>query len=167
MFDINLGLTVWTTLVFLALLGILWKFAWGPVLGAVEAREARIQGALDRAASEREAAEKLLAEHREQMADARRQAQQLVAEGREAGDRLRQEIEERARSEGRVLIERARETIEREREAAVEMLRRESVELALAAAARLMEERLDEAADRELVTGYLDRLARLDGDIEA
>lgn len=167
MFDINLGLTVWTTLVFLALLGILWKFAWGPVLGAVEAREARIQGALDRAASEREAAEKLLAEHREQMADARRQAQQLVAEGREAGDRLRQEIEERARSEGRVLIERARETIEREREAAVEMLRRESVELALAAAARLMEERLDEAADRELVTGYLDRLARPDGDIEA
>lgn len=167
MFDINLGLTVWTTLVFLALLGILWKFAWGPVLGAVEAREARIQGALDRAASEREAAEKLLAEHREQMADARRQAQQLVAEGREAGDRLRQEIEERARSEGRVLIERARETIGREREAAVEMLRRESVELALAAAARLMEERLDEAADRELVTGYLDELARPDGDIEA
>lgn len=167
MFDINLGLTVWTTLVFLALLGILWKFAWGPVLGAVEAREARIQGALDQAASEREAAEKLLAEHREQMADARRQAQQLVAEGREAGDRLRQEIEERARSEGRVLIERARETIEREREAAVEMLRRESVELALAAAARLMEERLDEAADRELVTGYLDQLARPDGDIEA
>lgn len=167
MFDINLGLTVWTTLVFLALLGILWKFAWGPVLGAVEAREARIQGALDQAASEREAAEKLLAEHREQMADARRQAQQLVAEGREAGDRLRQEIEERARSEGRVLVERARETIEREREAAVEMLRRESVELALAAAARLMEERLDEAADRELVTGYLDQLARPDGDIEA
>lgn len=167
MFDINLGLTVWTTIVFLALLGILWKFAWGPVLGAVEAREARIQGALDQAASEREAAEQLLAEHREQMADARRQAQQLIAEGREVGDRLRQEIEERARSEGRVLIERARETIEREREAAVERLRRESVELALAAAARLMGERLDEAADRELVTGYLDELARPDGDIQA
>lgn len=167
MFDINLGLTVWTTFVFLALLGILWRFAWGPVLRAVEAREARIQGALDQAASEREAAERLLAEHREQMADARRQAQQLIAEGREAGDRLRQEIEERARTEGRVLIERARETIEREREAAVEALRRESVELALAAAARLMGERLDEAADRELVTGYLDEVARPDGDIRA
>ena len=167
MFDINLGLTVWTTIVFLALLGILWRFAWGPVLRAVEAREARIQGALDQAASEREAAERLLAEHREQMADARRQAQQLIAEGREAGDRLRQEIEERARNEGRVLIERARETIEREREAAVEALRRESVELALAAAARLMAERLDEAADRELVIGYLDEMARPDGDIQA
>ncbi len=167
MFDINLGLTIWTTFVFLALLGILWKFAWGPVLRAVEAREARIQGALDQAASEREAAERLLAEHRVQMADARRQAQQLVAEGREAGDRLRQEIEERARTEGRVLIERARETIEREREAAVETLRRESVELALAAAARLMRERLDEAADRELVIGYLDEVAGPDGDIQA
>ena len=167
MFDINLGLTVWTTFVFLALLGILWKFAWGPVLRAVEAREARIQGTLDQAATEREAAERLLAEHRAQMADARRQAQQLMAEGREAGERLRQETEERARTEGRVLIERARETIEREREAAVETLRRESVELALAAAARLMRERLDEAADRELVTGYLDEVAGPEGDIRA
>ncbi len=167
MFDINLGLTIWTTIVFLALLAILWRFAWGPILAAVEAREARIQGTLDRAASEREEAERLLAMHREQMADARRQAQQLIAEGRDAGEKLRQEIEERARAEGRVLIERARETIEREREAAIEALRRESVELALAAAARLMEGRLDEAGDRELIVGYLEELAWPGEDIRA
>ncbi len=167
MFDINLGLTIWTTIVFLALLAILWKFAWGPVLQAVEAREARIQGTLDKAASEREAAARLLAEHREQMADARRQAQQLVAEGREMGDKLRQEIEERARTEGRVLIERARETVEREREAAIEALRRESVDLALAVAARLVEEHLDEAGDRELIVGYLEELARPGEEIHA
>ena len=86
MFDLNLGLTVWTSFVFLALLGILWKYAWGPVLAAVEARESGIQDTLDRAASEREEAGKLLAEHRQQMADARRQAQQLIAESREAGE---------------------------------------------------------------------------------
>ena len=159
MFDVNLGLTVWTGVVFLVLLGVLWKYAWGPVLSAVDAREKRIQGTLDQAANEREEAARLLAEHKEQMADARRGAQQLIAEGREAGEKLRQDIEEKARAEGQVLIERARETIEREKESAIEALRKESVDLALAAAGRLMQESLDEAKDRELIMGYIDDLS--------
>lgn len=159
MFDLNPGLTVWTTFVFLALLGILWKYAWGPILAAVEARESRIQDTLDQAAKEREEAAKLLAEHRQQMADARRQAQELIAESREAGDRVRQDIEEKARVEGQALIERARESIQREKEAALDALRRESVDLALAAAAKLMQETLDAAKDRELVMGYIEELS--------
>ena len=159
MFDLNLGLTVWTSLVFLALLGILWKYAWGPVLAAVEARESGIQDTLDQAANEREEAGKLLAEHRQQMAEARRQAQELIAEAKEAGEKVRQDIEEKAKVEGQALIERALESIEREKEAALEVLRRESVDLALAAAAKLMHESLDEAKDRELVMGYIDDLS--------
>ncbi len=159
MFDVNLGLTVWTSFVFLALLGILWKYAWGPVLAAVEARESGIQDTLDQAANERKEAGKLLAEHRQQMADARRQAQQLIAESREAGEKVRQDIEEKAKVEGQALIERARESIEREKDAALDALRRESVDLALAAAAKLMHESLDEAKDRELVMGYIDDLS--------
>ena len=158
MFDLNLGLTVWTSFVFLALLGILWRYAWGPVLAAVEARENGIQDTLDQAANEREEAGKLLAEHRQQMADARRQAQQLIAESKEAGDKVRQDIEEKARVEGQALIERAHESIEREKDAALDALRRESVDLALAAAAKLMRESLDEAKNRELVMGYIDDL---------
>jgi F-type H+-transporting ATPase subunit b len=113
MFDLNLGLSVWTTFVFLALLAILWKFAWGPILGAVQAREDGIQKTLDRASHERSEAAKLLEEHRQQMADARRQAQQMVADGKEAGERVRQDIEEKARAEGEAMVERARESIER------------------------------------------------------
>ena len=166
MFDINLGLSVWTTLVFLSLLGILWKFAWGPMLAAVQAREDGIQDTLDQAAKERGEAAKLLAEHREQMADARRQAQQMIAEGKEAGERVRQGIEEKARSEGDVMIERARESIEREKDAALDELRKESVDLALAAAAKLLQESLDEKKDRELVMGYIDELSS-GGEIKA
>ena len=47
LFTVNLGTTAWTAAVFLALLGILWRFAWGPILAAVDAREKAIQGALD------------------------------------------------------------------------------------------------------------------------
>ena len=164
--DLNLGLSVWTTLVFLALLGILWKFAWGPILGAVQAREDGIQKTLDKAATERDEAAKLLAEHREQMADARRQAQQMIAEGKEAGERVRQGIEEKARAEGDAMIERARESIEREKDAALDELRKEAVDLALAAAARLVEESLDEKKDRELVMGFIDELSS-GGEVQA
>jgi len=159
MFDINLGLSVWTTFVFLGLLGILWKFAWGPILEMVQAREDGIQSTLDQAANQRDEAAGLLAEHREQMADARRQAQQMIAEGKEAGERVRQGIEEKARAEGDVMIERARESIEHEKDAALDELRKEAVDLALAAAAKLVQESLDEKKDRELVMGFIEELS--------
>ncbi len=166
MFDLNLGLSVWTTLVFLTLLAILWKFAWGPILSMVQEREHGIQGTLDQAANEREEAAKLLEEHRQQMADARRQAQQMIAEGKEAGERVRKDIEEKARAEGYAMVERARESIEREKEAALDELRKESVDLALAAAAKLLQESLDEQKDRELVMGFIDELSS-GGEVQA
>jgi len=159
MFDLNLGLSVWTTFVFLALLGVLWKFAWGPILEMVQAREDGIQGTLDQAANQRDEAARLLAEHREQMADARRQSQQMIAEGKDAGERVRQDIEEKARAEGDAMIERARDSIEREKDAALDELRRESVDLALAAAAKLVQESLDEEKDRELIMGFIDEMS--------
>ena len=159
MFSVKLGLSVWTTFVFLPVLAILWKFAWGPILEMVQAREDGIQGTLDQAANERDEAAKLLAEHRQQMADARRQAQQMIAEGKEAGERVRQGIEEKARIEGDAMIERARESIEREKDAALGELRKEAVDLALAAAAKLLQESLDEEKDRELIMGFIDDLS--------
>ena len=159
MFDINLGLSVWTALVFLTLLAILWKFAWEPILEMVQAREDGIQSTLDQAANQRDEAAKLLAEHRQQMTDARRQAQQMIGEGKEAGERVRQDIEERARAEGDAMIGRARESIARAKDAALDELRKESVDLALAAAAKLVQESLDEEKDRELVMGFIDELS--------
>ena len=158
LFTVNLGTTVWTAVVFLALLGILWRFAWGPILSALDSREQGIQSAIDEAIARNAEAERLLAEHREQLADARRQSNELIAEGKAAGERLRREIEAKAREEGQALIERARDEIERERDAALDALRKQSVELALAAASRLMSENLDAPKDRALIEGYLSEL---------
>lgn len=156
LFTVNLGTTVWTTLVFFALLGILWKFAWGPILAAVDAREKAIQGALDEAARRNEEATRLLAEQRQELAEARRHAGQLLAEGKSAGEGLRKDIEEKARTEAQAILERARQDIGRERDAALDMLRRESVDLALAAASRLIVEKMDPVKDRQFVERFLD-----------
>ena len=158
LYDINTGLSVWTLIVFALLVVILGKFAWGPILKNVEAREKGIQSALDEAAQRNVEAAKLLDEHRAQLADARRQAAELIAEGRTAGEGVRKSIEEKARTEAQQIVDRARQEIERERDAAIDALRKESVDLALAAAAKLMQQNLDQAKDRQLVERYLTEL---------
>ena len=155
LFDVNLGLSLWTVVIFLLLVGLLGKYAWGPILAQVEAREKRIQGALDESAASRDQAARLLEEHKAQLADARRQAGEIVAEGKAVGQKVRKEIEEKARAEAQGIVEAARREIQRERDQAIAELRRESVDLALAAASKLMGERLDDAKDREMVMDYL------------
>jgi F-type H+-transporting ATPase subunit b len=167
LFSINAGLSVWTVVIFVALLIVLWRFAWGPILSAVEAREKGIQSALEEARTRQAEAERILEEHKRQLADARRQAQEIMAEGRDAAGRLRKELEEKAREESEAILARARSEIEREKEAAVESLRRESVDLALAAASKLLHQKLDAEQDRRLVMEFVDGLSAKNPGAEA
>ncbi len=160
LFSVDVGLMIWTVLVFGVLLFILGRFAWRPMLTALDAREKGIQDAIDEANRQRDEAQRLMAEHQAQLADGRRQAQQLMADGREAAERLRKELEEKARAESATILDNARREIGRERDAAVETVRREAVDLALAAAARLVSERLDGERDRQLISGYIEELGR-------
>lgn len=167
LFSINLGLSIWTVVVFISLVLLLRKFAWGPILGAVEAREQRIQAALDESAAQRDEAARMLDEHKRQLADARRQASEVIAEGKAAGVRVGKEIEEKARADAQGIVDAALREIERERDRALAEIRKESVELALAAAAKLIHERLDDARDRELVVNYLQELDETSGGAQA
>ncbi len=159
LYDMNTGLSAWTLIVFIALVAVLGRFAWGPILDAVDQREKRIRSQLEEAAKANEEAQRLLEEHRKQLAEARRQANDLIAEGRAAGEALRKEIEEKARAEAQAILERAQAEIERERDQALEDIRREAVDLALAVSARLLQERLDAERDRQLIERYLSELS--------
>jgi F-type H+-transporting ATPase subunit b len=167
LFDINVGLIIWTIIIFLTVLFVLWRFAFGPILAAVNAREEGINKALEEARSRQEEAERLLEEHRQQLADARRQAQEIMAEGRDAAGRLRKDIEGKAREESDAILTRARKEIEREKDAAVDAVRREAVDLALAAASKLLHEKLDGEQDRKLVMNYVDGLSTKNSGAEA
>jgi len=167
LFDINVGLIIWTIIIFLTVLTVLWRFAFGPILAAVNAREEGINNALEEARTRQAEAEKLLEEHRQQLADARRQAQEIVAEGREAGGRLQKEIEGKAREEGEAILTRAKAEIEREKDAAVDALRQEAVDLALAAASKLLHQKLDGEQDRKLVMDFVDGVSNQNPGAEA
>ena len=159
LFSLNTGVMIWTIIIFLGLVLVLGKWAWKPILGALEARERRIQEILDAAARDREEAEKALEEHRRQLAEGRQQAQQILAEGRQAAERVKQDMLEAARKQREEELARAQDEIRREKDAAVDQLRREAVDLSLAAASKLLERRLDSAEDRRIVQEYLAALS--------
>ena len=159
MFDINLGLSIWTIVVFVLLLLILRRFAWGPILRAVQDREDHVRSTLESAASEREESTELLEQYRKQMLEARREAQDLIAKAKEMGVTVRKEIEEKARQEANVIMEKARVSIEKEKEAALDELRQGSVDIALAAAGKLIAEELNQDKDRKLAVGFVNDLS--------
>lgn len=165
MFESNV--MFWVVFIFIVLFVVLWKFAYPHILGYAAAREKRIQDALDDAQRQREETEKLLEQQRAELANARTEAQALIAEGKTAADKVRAELIERARAEGDALIERAKQEIAREREAAIDSVRREAVELAIAAASKLVSQKLDSASDRKIVTDFLGGVGANSGGVGA
>jgi F-type H+-transporting ATPase subunit b len=156
--DVEPGLMIWTVIVFLALLLILRKFAWPALLGAVEARERALEEQLAEAERNRAEAAQLLAQHEKLIAEGRASAHALLAEARAAAEKERALAMEKTRQEQEELLERARRDIAAERDRAVADLRREAVDLSLAAASKLMGERLNSENDRRIVQEYLTSL---------
>ncbi len=167
LFAINPGLIVWTWVIFIILLLVLRKWAWGPILGALEAREKRIQETLDGAAHEREQAGRLLEDQRQLLDAARDQAQHILTDSRRAAERLRAEMLEEARSQKAQIVDSAREEIQQERDLALETLRREAVDLSIAAAGQVLQRSVDSAENRRLVEEYLEKLSAESGGVES
>lgn len=159
LFSIAEGMMFWTLVIFLLLLFVLRKWAFPPILGYAAAREKRIQDSLDEAKRQRLEAERLLESQRAELSEARQQAQAVIAEARQAADRARGELLNKARAEQEEIIARAKQEIELERDRALESMKEQAVDLALAAAGRLLEKRLGAEEDRRLVSEYLNRAA--------
>jgi F-type H+-transporting ATPase subunit b len=149
------GLMVWTLAIFIVLLFVLSKFAFGPITAAVERRERMLEEAIAEAKRDREEAARLLAEHRAQLEAGRTEVQKLIGEGRTAGERVRAQMLEETKAQQAELLARAQREIGQERDRAIADLRREAVDLALAGASKVIERNLDDAANRALVESYL------------
>lgn len=152
------GLIFWTLVIFGIVFATLYFLAFPKILGAVEAREAHIRELTEAAERDRAAAAALLAEQTQALEKTRNEVQQAVAEGRATAEQLREDILAQARREQEELMLRARRDIQTERAAALESMRRETVDLAMAAAERLLRRNLSDTDNRRLVTDYLDRV---------
>lgn len=154
-FSINTGVIFWTFGIFLLLMVVLWRFAWPSILRSVEERERRIQKQLEDAEKANAEAGRLLEEHKRAVAAVKAEAQEIMAKAKSVAQKERELLLAKAREEYEALLARARKDIDAEKEKALVALRREAVELSIAAASRVIEANLDTDANRRLVTDYL------------
>ena len=157
----EIGLVFWTLVTFLVLLFVLSKFAWKPIINAMNAREDGIKSDLDNARTQRDEAERLLEDHRGLLNQARRERAEAVEAGRRDAERLKAEILEEARKQREQLIAQAETQIQAGLRQARAELKGEAADLAIKAAGRLMGKNLDDATQRRLVEDYLTDLERL------
>jgi F-type H+-transporting ATPase subunit b len=156
--DINPGLTLWTAITFLLLVGLLSKFAWGPIVKMLAEREKTIREAIESAKRERAEAEKLLAAQKESLAAATREAAELAKRNQQEVEALRQDLTAKARKEAEELVASARKQIVEETTKAAAELKGLVADLAIDAAAKLVKANLDDKAQRQLVRDYLEQL---------
>lgn len=154
----NPGLMVWTLVIFIILMFVLSKHAFKPLFAAVEAREKALEDAIAGAARDREEAAQLLAQQRAQLEAARTEAQAIIADSRATAERMRGDLIAQTKQQQEEMIEQARRAIESEKTAAIETLRREAIDLAIAGASRVIEQNLDSEGNRQIVESFLSSL---------
>jgi F-type H+-transporting ATPase subunit b len=151
----NGGVMVWTLVIFIVLLFVLSKYAFKPITKAVEEREKALADAIAAAQGDRDEANRLLQDQREQISAAREEAQKIIAEARAAAEQVRVSLIEHAHGESGDLLDRARREIAAERDRAIAALRLEAIDLAIAGASRVIGRNLDEQSNRQLVESFL------------
>jgi F-type H+-transporting ATPase subunit b len=153
-FSINTGMIFWTLIVFGLLVAILWRYGWPALLKSVEERERRIAKQLADEQANALAA-RLLEQHKQALDKARTEAQDILTTAKSVAQKEREQLLAKTREEQEALLERARREIGAEKEKAILELRREAVDLSIAAASKLVESNLDTDANRRLVLDYL------------
>jgi F-type H+-transporting ATPase subunit b len=132
-FELNPGLFLWSVITFLVLVGLLYKFAFNPLMRLQQARRAEISQAIHEAEKLRDEAQGLLADYKRQLAAARLEAETIVDRARKAGESTKAEVLEEARVQAEATLAKARQQIERDTNKALQKIREEVADLTVAA----------------------------------
>ena len=151
----NIPVLVAQLINFFLLLVVLRIFLYRPILDVLDRRSQRIREGLEAAEQSKEQAAQAEQEVARQIEEARRQGQTLIAQAQEASTRIQEESRNQSRREGEVLLERARNEIQLERDQAIAELRREFADLTVAAAEKVIGQSLDRQAHRRLIDEVL------------
>jgi F-type H+-transporting ATPase subunit b len=156
--EIQPGLIFWTLVTFFCVAWVLRSKAWKPVLDWVAEREKQIMNAIESAKRERAEAEKLLAEQKTAIAEARREAAEMMRKNQADIERFREELMAKSRQEADQLKAEAQQMIQEEKAKAIAEVKALAVDLAIDIAAKLIDERMDDAKHRKLAEQFIQQL---------
>jgi F-type H+-transporting ATPase subunit b len=154
----NVGLMVWTLVLFGVSMLILWKLAFPRISAALDRRQRAIELSIDEADEIRRKADELLAEYRERLSEARQQADEIIERARKAGEAHERESEEEAKARRERLLEQTRRDIELETQRAIQEIRREVADLTVLATERVTRKTLTQEDQRRLVEETLNEI---------
>jgi F-type H+-transporting ATPase subunit b len=152
---VNTGDIIFQLVMFIILLALLKKFAWGPLMGIMHERENHIANEIEAAEKSRQEANKNLEEQRQLLTEARQEAQGLIENSKKHGEEQRQEIIAAARAEAERLKESAKREIETQKEQAVTALREQVASLSVLVASKVIEKELSVEDQQKLINDYI------------
>jgi F-type H+-transporting ATPase subunit b len=155
----DIGLMIWTLIVFALSLYLLNKLAFPRIAEALDRRQHAIEDSIDTAERIRNEADEVLAEYRERLAEARGQADEIVARARKTGEAAESEIVAEARAKREEMMEQTRRDIEAETRRAIQEIRAEVADLTVLATEKVTRKALTDADHKRLVE---EALAELD-----
>ena len=152
------GLFFWTIAVFLTLLFLLKKFAWGPLLAALEERQAGIRKSLDDADTAKRELAEVQSKANAIIGTARNEADAILAEARADGARIREEARQGAQQQAQSIVAGAERQIQLERDRAVAEIRQQAVELSVMIASKLIRRNLTREDNAALIDDALEQV---------
>ena len=158
--EFSLGLFFWQTLLFVALLLLLKKFAWKPILDAVNERETSIKDSLSAAEKARDDMEAVQADNKRILKEARAERDALLAEAKTASVQIVNQAKEDAKSAADKITAQAQETIQNEKIAAINELKGKVASLSIDIAEKVIQTELkDKATQEQLVYQLIKEIA--------
>ncbi len=155
----SIGLIFWTTLCFLILMFLLKKFAWKPVMGAIESREDSIREALASAEKAREDIANIAADNERVLAEARAERDEMLKDARKMKDDIVAEASSIAQKEADKIVENARHAVELEKQAAMTEMKNTIAKLSLDIAEQILRKELkDEKKQEEHVSELMQEI---------
>jgi F-type H+-transporting ATPase subunit b len=154
----ELQVLLWSIFIFLVLMGLLWKFAWGPIMEALEKREHNIQHKIDEAEKKNAEALAKLAEYEKKLNAAKDEASAIIEQGKKDVTRIKEDILAEANKESAKTLERAKREIELAKESAVVELREKTIALTSQMATKILEREVKPDDHRRLINEALQQI---------
>lgn len=158
--DVDPGVVFWTVITFLVLLFVLKKFAWKPILTALDQRENAIRESLEKAEVAKQEAQKILDQNQANLAQAEEESKKIINQSRAYAEKLKEQIVQESRDHAKKLIEEASGEIERKKDAAMEELKSQVAEIAISAAEKILKENLNREAQKKIVNKYISEITK-------
>lgn len=153
--DFSFGLFFWQTLIFVGLIFLLKKFAWKPILDAVNEREEGIKNALLSAENAKKEMQNLQADNQRILQEARMERDTMLKEAREMKEKMIADSKNEAQVAGQKMIEQAKSAIESEKNAAMAELKSQVSSLSLEIAEKLLK---DELSNKEAQVKLVEKM---------